>query len=161
MKHRNESFSRDGLEELDNFIASNPKPRELKRALAIKMLAQGLKTETIQKALGVSAPFISKWKVQYAWNGMGALKVKYQGSKGYLSQGERAEIIQWLQSQTQVHLSNLQNYIQDHYGVKFQSKQSYYDLLKEAGMSWKKTQKKIPNEMTNWWSNDIKKSAIY
>jgi len=89
MTHRNESFPKDGLEELDKFIGSNPKPRELKRALAVKMLAQGLKTETIQQALGVSAPFISKWKVQYAWNGIQALKVKYQGSKGYLSQRDR------------------------------------------------------------------------
>ncbi|WP_222597810.1 hypothetical protein [Euhalothece natronophila] len=44
--------------------------------------------------------------------------------------------------------------------MEFKSKQSYYDLFKEARMSWKKTQKKIPNEMRLWWKIDTKKSAI-
>ncbi|NEP29690.1 MAG: winged helix-turn-helix domain-containing protein [Moorea sp. SIO3I6] len=34
--------------------------------------------------------------------------------------------------------------MEDNYGIKFPSKQSYYDLFKEAGMSWKKTQKRNP-----------------
>ncbi|NEO46088.1 MAG: winged helix-turn-helix domain-containing protein [Moorea sp. SIO4A3] len=34
--------------------------------------------------------------------------------------------------------------MEDNYGIKFQSKQSYYDIFKEAGMSWKKTQKSNP-----------------
>lgn len=159
MKQINESCARDALEELENLIGSNPKPRELKRALAIKMLTQGLKTETIQETLEVSAPFISKWKVQYACNGIEALKVKYQGSRGYLSQRDRATVIAWLQSKNQIHLSELENYLEDHYRIKFKSKQSYYELLKEAGMSWKKTQKKIPSEMKKWWQKDSKKFA--
>jgi len=159
MTQINESCATDAIEQLQTFISSNPKPRELKRALAIKMLTQGLKTKTIQETLGVSAPFISKWKVEYAWNGIGALKVKYQGSRGYLNQCERAEVIAWLQSKNQIHLSELENYLEDHYGIKFKSKQSYYELLKEAGMSWKKTQKKIPSEMKNWWQKDSKKFA--
>ncbi|NBD17454.1 MAG: hypothetical protein GVY04_15340 [Cyanobacteria bacterium] len=70
MTQINESCATDALEELEKFIASNPKATELKRALALKMLTQGLKTKTIQETLGVSAPFISKVKVQYAgfWN---------------------------------------------------------------------------------------------
>jgi putative transposase len=150
MTQINESCATDALEELEKFIASNPKATELKRALALKMLTQGLKTKTIQETLGVSAPFISKVKVQYAGNGIEALKVKYKGSRGYLSQRDRAAVIQWLQRKNQIHLSELEDYVEDHYGIKFKSKQSYYDLLKEAGMSWKKTQKKIPSEMKNW-----------
>jgi putative transposase len=36
-----------GLLELENFIASNPDPRELKRALAIRILIEGVCRETI------------------------------------------------------------------------------------------------------------------
>ena len=160
MTQINESCATYALEELEKFIASNPKPRELKRALALKMLAQGMKTETIQETLRVSAPFISKWKVQYAWYGIEALKVKYQGSRGYLNPRDRAEVIHWLQRKNQIHLSELEIYLEDNYGIKFKSKQSYYDFLKEAGISWKKTQKKIPNEMKNGWQKGRKKFVI-
>jgi len=37
------------LLELENFIASNPDPRELKRAVSIRMLIEGIRRETIQK----------------------------------------------------------------------------------------------------------------
>jgi len=57
-------------------------------------------------------------------------------------EAHRAEVIAWLQSKKQIHLSELEHYLEDHYGIKFKSKQSYYELLKEAGMSCKKTQKK-------------------
>ncbi len=37
-----------------------------------------------------------------------------------------------------------QNYLQKQYNVVFESNQSYYNLLKEAGVSWKKTPKNHP-----------------
>jgi len=37
------------LWELENFIASNPDPRELKRAASIRMLIEGVCRENIQK----------------------------------------------------------------------------------------------------------------
>jgi putative transposase len=36
------------------------------------------------------------------------------------------------------------NYLDQHYGVIYQSKQSYYELLAAAGISWKKSQKTNP-----------------
>ena len=85
-----------GLLELENFIASNPDPRELKRALAIRMLIEGVCRDTIQKILGVSSPFISKWKINYALHGIEGLRLNHQGSRGQLKPEERAEIIQGL-----------------------------------------------------------------
>jgi putative transposase len=41
-------------------------------------------------------------------------------------------------------LSDLKRYLQQEYNVIYSSNQSYYDLLKAAGMSWKKSQKKNP-----------------
>ena len=37
------------LLEIENFIASNPDPRELKRAASIRMLIEGVRRENIQK----------------------------------------------------------------------------------------------------------------
>jgi len=84
------------LWELENFIASNPNPRELKRAASIRMLIEGVCRETIQKILGVSSPFISKWKINYALHGIEGLLLNHQGSRGQLKPEERAEVIQWL-----------------------------------------------------------------
>jgi putative transposase len=41
-------------------------------------------------------------------------------------------------------LPELQAHLEDEYQVVFKSKQSYYDLLTEAGLSWKKSQKRNP-----------------
>jgi putative transposase len=43
-------------------------------------------------------------------------------------------------------LQELREYIEDKYDVRFKSSQSYYTLLDEAKMSWKKTQKKNPKK---------------
>ena len=86
----------EALLELENFIASNPDPRELKRALAVRMLIEGICRETIQKILGVSSPFISKWKINYALHGIEGLLLNHQGSQGQLKPEEQSEIIQWL-----------------------------------------------------------------
>lgn len=134
--------SSQALEELQQFIKSYPDSRELKRALVIKMLIKGLQPIKIQEILEVSAAFISKWKTCYARAGLEGLKLQHKGSRGYLSEEARQQIIQWLKNKRQIKLEKLENYIEDHYGVKFRSKKSYYSLLNEAGMSCKKTKKK-------------------
>src|SRR6476620_8546635 len=132
------------LLELESFIASNPNPRELKRAVAIRMLMEGICRETIQTILGVSSPFISKWKINYALLLIEGLRLKHQGSQGQLKPEEREEILQWLTNQNHWDLSALRNYIAERYQIEFQSKTSYYQLFKSAEISWKKSKKKNP-----------------
>lgn len=129
---------------LQEFIQSNPDSRELKRALAVKMFEQGMKHSQIQQALGVSSGFISKWTQNYAQNGISCLKLNHLGSCGYLTAEQRQATVTWLKSQDLWNLSELQGHIQEHYGVSFKSRQSYYDLFHDAGISWKKTQKRNP-----------------
>ncbi len=38
------------------------------------------------------------------------------------------------------------SYIRETYGIEFKSKQSYYELMSNAGMSWKKTEKVNPKK---------------
>ncbi|MFN5513547.1 MAG: transposase [Cyanobacteriota bacterium] len=132
----------NALQALEEFIDKTLKPLELKRALAVRMWIEGIEAKKIQDILGVSAAFISKWKVCFAIEGVEGLKLKYKGSKSFLDSLERQEVIEWLQSKNHCMLEELEAHIEEKYGVKFKSRTSYYELFREAGTGWKKTQKK-------------------
>ena len=74
------------------------------------------------------------------------MKLKYQGSQGYLNPTQRQEVIDWLKEKDYWQLSELKIHIEVTYGVVFASLQSYYSLFSEAGISWKKTQKSNPRK---------------
>ena len=132
------------LDDLTTLIRSNPDPRELKRAIAVQMWNKGHKHQEIQDSLSVSSGFISKWTQRYEREGILSLKLAHCGSAGYLNREQRSKVIQWIQEKEAWHLSELEIYLEDEYEVVFKSKQSYYNLFSEAGLSWKKTQKRNP-----------------
>ncbi len=134
------------MEELTDFIQANPDSRELKRALAVQMVKQNMKYANIKEVLQVSISFISKWKKIYNEQGVGGLILKYKGSKSYLDKEQRTSVISWLQQKNYWHLQELVSEIEDKYEVIFASKQSYYNLFEEAGISWKKTQMSNPKK---------------
>lgn len=134
------------LQELSDFIDSNPDPRELKRAMSVMMWIKGVPASEIQKMLNVSATFISQFKMKFIENGVEGLKLRHQGSKAYLSRTQRQEIINYLDTLEYLSLQEFREYIEDKYDVRFKSNQSYYTLLDEAKISWKKTQKKNPKK---------------
>lgn len=131
---------------LQEFIQSNPDPRELKRAIAVKMSQQGMTHGQIQEVLGVSSGFISKWTQAYAQQGVFGLKLGHKGSQGYLSEQQRQSVIDRLKEQKYWNLRELQDQLWQQYGVRFKSRQSYYDLFHAAGVSWKKSQKRNPKK---------------
>ena len=139
-------YELDDLKLLDQFIRSNPHPQELKRALAVQMLSKQIPRGKIIEILGVSGSFIIKWKNAFALDGVEALKLKYSGSKGYLSSDQREEICQFLNSKNTWTLEEIKYYVAETYDIVYQSDESYYELLRQAGMSWKKTQKKNPKK---------------
>ena len=132
------------IKALSDFIHSNPDPRELKRALAVQMVKQKYGYSEIRDVLQVSVGFISKYKQLFEEQGIVGLTLKYQGSTGYLRANARLAVIEWLQKKNYWNLSELYAHLLDTYNVMFASKQSYYDLFKAAGISWKKTQKRNP-----------------
>ncbi len=132
------------LEELEEFIKNAKDARELKRAMAVKMSLQSKSYSEIEELLKVSSSFISKWKSEVLFKGVESLKLQYKGGKGYLNQGQKEEVITWLQEQNNWSIDLLSDHLKNSYDIVFQSPQSYYTLLKEAKISWKKTQKKNP-----------------
>ena len=129
------------MNELTEFIESNPDPRELKRALAVQMVMQDYTYYEIGDVLSVSVGFISKWRQTYEQQGVAGLHLRHQGSRGYLSSEQRQAVVRWLQQKNYWNLSELQQHVEEQYDVVFESKQSYYTLFAQAGISWKKTQK--------------------
>jgi putative transposase len=128
---------------LDEFLAD---ALEFKRALAVKMDLKGYSHHLIEDLLQVSAPFIRKWRVQYRNNGVESLSLQYKGSQGFLSPEQRAEVIAFLRTKDHYRIDALRDYVEDHYGVVYKSKQSYYDLLHEAHIGWKKTSHEHPDK---------------
>jgi len=129
---------------LTEFTQSNPSARELKRALAVKLALQGTPYAKITTLLGMHKSCITSWKQKFETAGLDGIKLGYQGSKSYLTLEERAEIITWLQTKEYINIDELFTYLDERYDVTYQSKQSYYDLLSAANISWKKSQKVNP-----------------
>jgi putative transposase len=128
------------LEDLNDFIDSNPDARELKRAVAVQMFFKGYKHREIGESIGVSSGFISKWSGIYEQLGVPGLKLGHPGSVGYLKPEQRQAVIAWLKRKNYWNLAELRVYMEVEYEVVFDSKQSYYTLFEQAGISWKKTQ---------------------
>ena len=61
--------------------------------------------------------------------------LKYQVVKGHLNAVEKEQIIEWMRAQSYLILSDLQKYLKKQYDVVFERLHSYYNLLKEAGIT--------------------------
>lgn len=132
------------MQELERFIQTTTNSLELKRALAVKNTLAGRPWKEVAQELGVQRAFLCKWRSRYKKFGVTSLRMGYRGSRGYLTPAERQRVLAWLQEQSRWQVAALQTYLRETYQVSYQSKQSYYALLAEARISWKKTQKNNP-----------------
>lgn len=119
-------------------------PREIKRALAVKMFEHGLSRNQISTILSISESYVTKWNSIYRKTGEAGLLLGYTGSEGYLDAFDYNNIIKYIESKESITVEELAAYITENFGVSYSSKQSYYNLLHEAGMSHKKTEKVNP-----------------
>jgi putative transposase len=133
-------------EDLEDLIKRSPKPLEVKRGIAIKQDLAGKSRNLIGEILSVSVKFISKWRLIYDEYGVNGLVSMHQGAKprAYLDEQKKAEVLKHIRSHEVFGPSELAACLEKDYGVRFKSKQSYYDLLHDARMSWHKSQKTNP-----------------
>lgn len=134
------------METLEQFIQSNPPGRELKRALAVQMSQRKHSYREIRDVLQVSTGFISASNQRYDTTGVEGLKSRYWGTVGYLSPEQKQQLFLWLTQQETWSVEEVVEHIENQYGVVYQSQQSYYALLKQAGFSWKKSQPVHPDK---------------
>lgn len=72
--------------------------------------------------------------------------MNYWGTAGYLKEQQKQELRAWLGQKDCWTLEEVIEHIEDHYGVIYQSPQSYYALLEQAGLSWKKSYPTHPDK---------------
>lgn len=101
---------------------------------------------------------ITTWKQLYESEGIEGFRPKHKGRKAYLSEEQKSEVLSWLQRKEIWELSEVEHHLSEVYDVAYESKQSYYDLMNEGGLSWKKTSavnpKKAPEAVA------VKKSKL-
>lgn len=134
------------MDTLEQFIQSNPPPRELKRALAVQMSQRGHSYREIRAVLQVSIGFITACCQRYEVAGVEGLQSHYWGTQGYLGVQQKQELFDWLATKDAWTLEEVVAHIEDTYEVVYHSQQSYYALLKQAGLSWQKSQPTHPDK---------------
>ncbi|MBD6621326.1 IS630 family transposase [Komarekiella sp. 'clone 1'] len=127
------------MAELQEFIDNRPDAREVRKALAVKLVYQGYKYQEIQTILDVSVGSITSWKLAYKEYGISGLRLNHKGKKSYLSDEQQQEVLSWLQTKDTWELGELEYKLAFEYDVIYESKRSYYGLFDAAGISWKKT----------------------
>jgi putative transposase len=126
---------------LEEFLEQASDKREYKRGQAVKLDLAGYARKATAVALSVSVNFVSKWRLQYNRHGAPGLALSYQGSKGYLSAKDKEQVLEWLAHQSpHIGRETLESYLESEYGVRYKSTSSYYELLYQAGLSYKKRQ---------------------
>ncbi len=127
------------METLDDLINDATDSRETKRALAVKMLQTGLSPQSIATLLNVSEQYISKWKNRFEKEGAVGLHLAYRGKPPYLNTHQHQQVVEWIETHSTITIEGLRDYVEKQYGVIYESKQSYYDLLTKGGMSYHQT----------------------
>lgn len=119
--------------ELQEFIDTRPDAREVRKALAVKLVDQSYKYEEIQTILDVSLGSITGWKQAYEECGILGLRLNHKGRKSYLTTQQKEEVLAWLQTKECWELGELEYKLAFEYDVIYESKRSYYDLFEAAG----------------------------
>ncbi len=128
----------------DEIINDSKDTREVKRAVCVKMALSEMPTSEITEILNVTQQYVSKWRVRHEQEGAGSLVSGYRGSESYLSNEQRQEILSWTKEHETISVEAVRDYVEAKYRVVYQSKQSYYDLLESAGLSYHKSEKRNP-----------------
>ena len=132
------------MSSLGELIEGTKDARELKRALSVQMVRSGMATSQVGELLHVTPQYVRKWTGRYETEGVGALGLGYRGSESYLSEEHRQEIEDWIGTHETITVEEVRDYIEERYGVVYQSKQSYYELLEAGGMSYHRSEKVNP-----------------
>jgi len=112
------------MQDLDEIINEATEAREVKRAVSVKMRRQGFSAAQICQVLNVSPQYVSKWKGQYEAEGAGALRLGQRGNEGYWGEEQRQEIVQGIEAHETLPVEAVRDYVEEGYGVVYQSKQS-------------------------------------
>ena len=114
---------------------------ELRRLQGVRMYGSGLDIGLIKQVTGAPRRTIANWVGAYQSRGLVGLKPGWKGGTNRkLSVVERARVIQRLQHSTSAEgfwdREQVQVVVEQEYGKRYQSRESYRQLLIEAGFSF-------------------------
>jgi putative transposase len=132
------------MDELTRFIEETSDVRELKRAISVKLREGGMATEAVSAVLHVPPRTVRAWSQRYERDGVEGLRVQYRGSESYLRVEQRQAMEDWLGAQETITVEEVREELEARYGIVYQSKQSYYDLMEASGLSYHRTEKGNP-----------------
>ena len=132
------------MRSLDEIISESRDAREVKRAVCVKMALNEMPTSQVCEMLNVSPQYVSKWRSTYHAGGAAALLLAHRGSESYLTPEARSQIIGWIKGHETISIEAVRDYVEEQFGVVYQSKQSYYDLMMAGGLSYHKSEKRNP-----------------
>lgn len=132
--------------DLEDLVKRSAKSREIKRGLAVQRDLAGQSRKLIAEVLGVCLSFVSKWRLIFDEYGVNGLISTHQGgaSRAFLKTEQKEKVLAHIRSQEVFGPGELAQHLKSVYGISFQSPQSYYELLHEAGKTWHKSQKANP-----------------
>jgi putative transposase len=132
------------MDKLAKLIEETTDVRELKRAVSVKLREGGMSTAAVGEVLHLPPRTVRAWYQRYEREGVEGLRLKYRGSESYLSVERRQEMEDWLGAQETITVEEVRDELEARYGVVYQSKQSYYDLMEASGLSYHRTEKGNP-----------------
>lgn len=131
---------------LETFLVTVRDAREYKRALVVHLCERGYRAADVARMLGVSEAFVSTCRKRYAADGIASFRLGYRGGTSFLSAEEREEVVAWIADHPHPNVRVVRAYLQETFGVVYESRQSYYALLKAAGLSHKQIQARNPKK---------------
>ncbi len=134
------------LTPIDEFLATTRDVREYKRALVVQLCERGYRAAEVARLLEVSEAFVSTCRKRYTIDGVASFLLGYQGGTSFLSTDERTEVLIWITDHPHPTVRVLRIHLQTTFGVVYESRQSYYTLLKAAGLSHKQIQARNPKK---------------
>ena len=137
---------KEKLAELQEFVSNNRDVREWKRGEAVRLRLLGVNYQAIKQRLGVSTSFIAQSQRKYKERGLAGLKLGYKGSKTYLTDEEKSEIMVWLYPRARRNISELERHLIETYDLVFLSRESYYQILRSSHLTWQKGNRENPRK---------------
>ena len=131
---------------IDAFLTTVRDTREYKRALVVPLCERGYRAAEVARLLQVSEALVSTCRRRYAESGVASFSLAYGGGTSFLSTDERAAVLLWIANQAHPNVRLLRTYLQDTFGVVYESRQRSYDRLKAAGLSHTKAQATNPKK---------------
>ena len=166
-----EELKVEQINELEGFIRDRESSaKETKRAQAILLLCNGGNEYLISSLTGLEKKHVFKLRKKYLDKGLAGLKTKKRKTKPLLTKNQIKAVVKTLKTRrpsdfginadfwTTAILAQL---IEEHYGVRYSSKTSYYVLFREAKFSYHKpgTQYKDRNQVrVDEWKKEVKET---